>query len=752
MYHTVHTCIVSGCGYYSQRDDLNFPRIRLLSDPTVMYPLIASVTPKPTYGAAPVELLSRCFSSSAKSHGGRRVATISRHWVHLDIRGSCRTAGHHRNSESSTQISEVISCGPFPSIHGIMDFFVITSKRDQAESALESCRLHRLRVLGPCRAIQSWDSWPLAAINDDKMCMIPPDEFPAPSSSNETQETPPQRAPQHRRGSIDAVVDILIILMVIIAVLPKHTVNVTDVGQGTVKGHSNNAPAPDQTTTSRRPSLLPAFEPCSSSPALPRPAKRKLDDIIEDRKYYPTPIPTSSTGILPSSPPAAAARRTRPPIQRTVSTLSERAPLGVVPCLHLAANGEPVLMGRSSSSSDYQLAANRHISRVHVRASHNHRRPHTMHLLHGLTPLLLALNIPVSASVDHAHLSAVPGTAVQPLPLLIWHGLGDKFDNPGLADVSDLVQRIHPGTPVHIIRLGETGDADRTATFFGNVSAQIAQVCHDLLHDPVLAPFHHPNTSSLAVNALGFSQGGQFLRGLLQRCEPLRVRTLVTFGSQHNGIAQFQRCTSTWDYVCRAASALLQSNAFSATAQRRVVPAQYFRPYRALTSSSSSSAVADDDDDDDDDDDAYLAHSAFLADVNNERPRKNPRYAARIAALRRFVMFVFADDQTVLPRESGWFADVDASPDAAKRVVTPLRERTLYKEDWLGLRALDERGGLVFREVPGRHMEFREGVLEDTIREFFAPEGKEEEGEGERWQQQQRLVEQEDGYRYGHGV
>jgi hypothetical protein len=117
----------------------------------------------------------------------------------------------------------------------------------------------------------------------------------------------------------------------------------------------------------RRPSLLPAFEPLSSSPGLPRPTKRKFDDLVEARKYYPTPVPTSSTGILCSSSPA---RQTRPGLQRTISTLSERAPLGNVPTLHIPYNGEPVLMGRSSNSSDYQLPNNRHVSRVHVRASY----------------------------------------------------------------------------------------------------------------------------------------------------------------------------------------------------------------------------------------------------------------------------------------------------------------------------------------------------------------------------------------------
>lgn len=118
-----------------------------------------------------------------------------------------------------------------------------------------------------------------------------------------------------------------------------------------------------------RPALLPAFEPLSSSPAaLPRASKRKFDQTQDQTlSFYPTPVPTSTTGILPSSPPP---KQTRPGLQRTVSTLSERAPLGDVPSLDLPYNGEPMLMGRSSNSSDYQLSANRHISRVHVRAQY----------------------------------------------------------------------------------------------------------------------------------------------------------------------------------------------------------------------------------------------------------------------------------------------------------------------------------------------------------------------------------------------
>lgn len=113
------------------------------------------------------------------------------------------------------------------------------------------------------------------------------------------------------------------------------------------------------------PSLLPAFEPLSSSPGLPRPAKRQA--LSNAYTKYPTPVPTSSTGILSSSPPRLGPSRPST-LQRTLSSVSERAPLSAVPSVELDPNGETILMGRSSNSSHFQLSANRLISRVHVKA------------------------------------------------------------------------------------------------------------------------------------------------------------------------------------------------------------------------------------------------------------------------------------------------------------------------------------------------------------------------------------------------
>lgn len=274
-----------------------------------------------------------------------------------------------------------------------------------------------------------------------------------------------------------------------------------------------------------------------------------------------------------------------------------------------------------------------------------------------------------------------------PLPVIIWHGLGDTFAAEGLQSVGAAVEKINPGTFVYYVRLDESPSNDRTATFYGNVTEQIAKVCDDLASHPILS-------TAPAVDAVGFSQGGQFLRGYIERCNFPPVRSLVTFGSQHNGIVDYKACSAA-DWLCKGAMALLHGNTWSSWVQGRLVPAQYFRDPRDL--------------------DSYREHSNFLADINNERALKNQTYAKNIARLEHFVMYVFDDDTTVIPKETAWFEEV------SDEKVTPLRELPIYTEDWIGLKALDKKGGLKFKTVKGAHMEISDEVLEETFDEFFGP-------------------------------
>ncbi|KAJ5588077.1 hypothetical protein N7537_010755 [Penicillium hordei] len=306
-------------------------------------------------------------------------------------------------------------------------------------------------------------------------------------------------------------------------------------------------------------------------------------------------------------------------------------------------------------------------------------------LLATLATNALSIAVPWQSATD-----AVSGIQ---LPLVIWHGLGDDFEREGLAEVAKLAESTNPGTYVHLIRLANDGSGDRSATFLGNVTEQIALVCEQLAADPILS-------TAPAINALGFSQGGQFLRGYIERCNSPPVHNLVTFGSQHNGISAFESCA--WDnWFCKGAEQLLRSGRWTSFAQSRVVPAQYFRDPEELES--------------------YLEHSNFLADINNERAVKNEKYKKNLASLNRFAMFMFEEDTVAVPKESALFSEVNVTSGE----VTPLHERPIYKEDWLGLKQLDEQGKLDFNTAPGQHMHLSQKTLSKAFSQYFAPLEKE---------------------------
>ena len=242
-------------------------------------------------------------------------------------------------------------------------------------------------------------------------------------------------------------------------------------------------------------------------------------------------------------------------------------------------------------------------------------------------------------------------------------------------------------TYTYHIRLDEDPSADRKATFLGDLTHHVEKVCIDLASHPILS-------EAPAINALGFSQGGQFMRAYVERCNKPRVANLVTFGSQHNGISQFKECESN-DWVCKSWVGVLKANKWTEFVQRQVVPAQYFRDPEDL--------------------DKYLESSNFLADINNEREAKNETYKENIKKLDRFVMYMFTDDTTVIPKESAYFYDYNATTEE----ITKLQDRDLYKEDWIGLKDLNEKNRLEFKVAEGGHMQFADQVLADCFKKYF---------------------------------
>ncbi|KAF5644999.1 palmitoyl thioesterase [Fusarium tjaetaba] len=310
------------------------------------------------------------------------------------------------------------------------------------------------------------------------------------------------------------------------------------------------------------------------------------------------------------------------------------------------------------------------------------------------TPSLLRLGLAIGLAGPIYASPSAPRTrddlSDDPLPIVVWHGLGDQFNSDGMKSIQALADDIHPGTYVHIIALDGDPSQDRAATFKGNVSDQVSKVCEELAKHPILS-------TAPAIDAIGISQGGQFLRAYVERCNWPQVRSLVTIGSQHNGISDFDVCRPT-DWLCKGAMALLRLGTWSDAVQSNVVPAQYYRDPATEDAYNK-----------------YLENSHFLADINNERELKNEKYKANLSKLTNFVMWMFEDDELVKPKESSWFEEVNGTE------VIPLRARELYREDWLGLRELDRNGGLRFRSAPGTHLQNLPELMNETITNYCGP-------------------------------
>lgn len=89
---------------------------------------------------------------------------------------------------------------------------------------------------------------------------------------------------------------------------------------------------------------------------------------------------------------------------------------------------------------------------------------------------------------------------------------------------------------------------------------------------------------------------------------------------------------------------------------------------------------------------AYLKNNIYLADINNERPEKNETYKAHMTSLNAYALLYSTHDDIVVPRTSPWFEFY--APDQDTRIV-PFNQSVSYKEDWIGLRTLDEAGKIV---------------------------------------------------------
>lgn len=275
-------------------------------------------------------------------------------------------------------------------------------------------------------------------------------------------------------------------------------------------------------------------------------------------------------------------------------------------------------------------------------------------------------------------------------PVVLWHGLGDSYDSAGMNRVADIIKDEYPGIFVHSVYLDESDSVDQRKSFFGNINDELDSVCHQLANISQLVE------TSDGFDAIGFSQGGLFLRAYAERCNQPALRKLITFGSPHNGIADLPTC-GVRDFLCKRRNAILRSQVWSSYAQHNVISAQYFR--------------------NPEDWDNYIENSNFLADINNEREdSRNISYAKNIKnSLEKLVLIMFSEDQTIVPMESAWFQEVNSTSGK----VTPLEKRELYQNDWIGLKQLGEEDNIDYLRIKGVHMEVGDDDVKHVAKRYL---------------------------------
>ena len=261
-------------------------------------------------------------------------------------------------------------------------------------------------------------------------------------------------------------------------------------------------------------------------------------------------------------------------------------------------------------------------------------------------------------------------------PVVFWHGMGDTATGSVTIDKMALERRF-PGMRVFSIQIGNSSLDDGMASYFSNMNQQVLQAC-----DSILANEHIKQVGRF--NAVGFSQGSQFLRALAQRC-PLRengikLGNLVSLGGQHQGVYGLPKCSSPM--LCRYIRYLLTKGAYQSDVQNHLVQAQYWHdPLREQQ---------------------YKARNIFLADINNENSI-NETYRSNLMKLDNFVLVLFEQDEMVIPRESSLFGFYAPGQ---TRDILPLESTPLWEEDRLGLKQMSQEGRLKIISIPGHHLQY----------------------------------------------
>lgn len=282
---------------------------------------------------------------------------------------------------------------------------------------------------------------------------------------------------------------------------------------------------------------------------------------------------------------------------------------------------------------------------------------------------------------------ALSAAAVQAVPTAIFHGLGDACIYGGMRRFT---KQIASGTGDYADCI-EVGNGTLTS-ILTNFETQAEMACQNIQADSNF-------TGVPEINVMGLSQGALIARYIATTCDlgDTKVRNLASLGGPNMGVDAIPGCFD--GFICNIVNEVARSLVYLPIVQNHLGPAGYFRNPQALST--------------------YLKDNVFLPMANNEEGSAGDTTVeasqkARFEALNGLLLMMFNQDTVVYPKESEWFQTYDDNMN-----LLPLEDSDFYKNDYLGLKALNEGSKITFSKVEGDHLQFSTSDINDTIVPFL---------------------------------
>ena len=279
---------------------------------------------------------------------------------------------------------------------------------------------------------------------------------------------------------------------------------------------------------------------------------------------------------------------------------------------------------------------------------------------------------------NYLYLLSIISLSYSIYPIAVFHGIVDSCE---MKNTSTLVNDLRRDLGVHVecIEIGN-GFID---TIMEDLHSQVEEACEKIKANP--------NFQS-KFSILGISQGTLIGRYVIEKCQMKgQVMRYMSFDGPQMGIGSIPKltCGTFCDFLVNITAPLFYKM------KDRIAPAAYFR-YKY-------------------DQEYYELHNTFLKMLNNENDEKDEEIKRRFSNLEKVKLIKSKDDSVIVPRDSSWFMFYDFE---GKEIV-PLEESQFYKEDFIGLRKLNEEGKVTFATFRDEHVIYNIVEYWEEIVPFF---------------------------------